>query len=145
MSIRSSFFLVALALGLSMASPAIERTIDERTARKLVEEALPALGESPRFLQIEPWRYYWAPEFYSFSASRAGKGVLIMYYLSVNPWTGDVWDAMACERLTTPALKKEQEAIWQQSGIPSEARETLQNRSPDECSAHMRTGGSGKK
>jgi hypothetical protein len=141
MSIRTSFFVSALILGVGMTSPAIERTIDEQTARSLVEGALPALGESPKWMNIGPWKYYWAPEFYNFSAYRAGgQGVLVIYYLSVNPWTGDVWDAMACKRITTPEIKKEQDAIWQQSGIPSEARETLSNRPPADCSADTKTG-----
>ena len=145
MSIRACFFVFALILGVSMTSPAIERTIDEQTARRLVEGALPALGESPKWMNVGPWRYYWAPEFYNFSLYRAGgQGVLVIYYISVNPWTGDVWDAMACKRITTPETKKEQDGIWKQSGIPSEARETLSNRSPADCSTYTRTGGTGK-
>ncbi len=146
MATRSSFFQVALVLGLSLPSPAIERTIDEVTARKLVEGALPALGESRTSVQIGPWRYYWAPEFYTFSAWRAGeRDVLLTYYFAVNPWTGDVWDAMGCKRITTQEIQKEQEAIWKRSGIPSEAREALRNKSPADCSAYMGTSGEKKK
>jgi hypothetical protein len=146
MAVRWKFLRIVVILGASTATLAIERTIDEQTARKLIEEALPALGESPTSMQIGPWRYYWAPEFYNFSVYRAGdKDVLLVYYLSVNPWTGDVWDGMACKRLTTPELQKEQDAIWERSGIPSEAREALSNRSPADCSTYMRTRGARKK
>jgi len=135
-----------IILGLAKSSGAIERTIEERTARKLVEGALPALGEDPKFMDIRPWRYYWAPEFYSFEAYRGGgHGVLIIYYLSVNPWTGDVWDATACKRITTPEVKKEQDAIWQKSGIPSEAREALSKKAPAECSVTPKEGRAGKR
>src|ERR1017187_6840225 len=134
MMLRSVLFLVGLTLGLTQASLARERTISRQAARKLVQAALPALGEDPKYMQIVLHKDHSAMKFYSFSAFRAGSGVLHIYYFSVNPWTGDVWDPAACERLTTPELKSEQDAIWQRSGIPSEARQELQNRSPRECS-----------
>src|SRR6266700_3876670 len=114
---RMQLLLCAMILvGLARVTPAMERMIQEQNARKLVENTLPALGEDPKLMDIRPWRYYWAPEFYSFEAYRGGsKGVLIIYYISVNPWTGDVWDATACKRITTPAVKKEQDLIWQES------------------------------
>jgi hypothetical protein len=130
MSLRSGFLLVALAVGPSLRCPAAEPTISEQTARRLVEAALPALDEDPKFMQIVP---HGVREFYSFSAMRGTKSVLHIYYLSVNPWTGDVWDAAACSRITTPELKKEQRAIWRQSSIPLKARKALQHRLPYEC------------
>ena len=48
----------------------------------------------------------------------------------MNPWTGDVWDAMACKQITSPAIEKEQEAIWKRSELPSEGREPLHKKSP---------------
>ena len=140
MSITSLLSRLLLILMISVCSSGIERTIDEQTARKLVDEALPAIGETHGSVDVGPWRYYWAPEFYNFTISHPGKGVLITHYLSVNSWTGDVWDGMACKKLVTPELTKEQEVIWERSGIPSEARSTLSARSPAGCAAHMGTG-----
>ena len=70
MAVVSSFFRVALALGFSFAALALDRTISERTARKLVQEALVALGDNWSSAQVGPWTYYWAPEFYTYSAWR---------------------------------------------------------------------------
>jgi hypothetical protein len=110
------------------------RTISERTARKLVEEALVVLGEDPRGVHVEPCAYDWAPEFYTFQAwARKGDesaNVIEVDYLAVNPWTGDVWDAMACKRITSPAMQKEQDRIWQESRLAAEVRQTLRERSP---------------
>jgi hypothetical protein len=146
MSAKLSIFAASLMLAFRITSPAIERTIDEQTARHLVEGALQALSEDPKRVSIDIWRYYSAPEFYNFSAARAGsQGVLIVHYLSVNSWTGDVWDAMACKRLITPQLKGEQDVIWQQSGIPAEARAEFSNRSPGGCASKNSSGRVDKK
>jgi len=142
----SNLLRLALALGFSAWAPGLERTIDEAMALKLIDEALPAVGEVRASVQIGPWRYYWAPEFYTFQAWRAGEGgVLLTYYFAVNPWTGDVWDAMACKRITTREVQKDQEAIWARSGIPSEAREALRERSPADCSNYVGRGDRDKK
>jgi hypothetical protein len=52
---------------------------------------------------------------------------------------------MACKKITTPEIAKEQDAIWQKSGIPSEARETLAERSPAGCSVPTAPGHARKK
>jgi len=132
---RSMFFMLALTLALSMVSLAHPRTISERTARRLVQEALGTLGENRPAVQIGPWKYYWAPEFYTFSAWRAGEqDVLVPYYFAVNPWTGDVWDAMGCKRITSPAIAREQESIGKRFRLPVEARKALHAKSPACCS-----------
>jgi hypothetical protein len=139
MTVKSIFLLAALALSVSLASTAHPLTISERTARKLVQEALVTLGENGSSVDIARWKYYWAPEFYTFSAYRHNlkDGLLVTYYFAVNPWTGDVWDAMACKRISSPILEREQESIWKRSQLPDDVRETLQNRSPA-CSARDR-------
>jgi len=127
---------VALALAASSASAAHLRTIGQGAARKLVQEALVTLGEDGPWVQIVPWKYHWAPEFYSFEADRHNivDGLLVARYFAVNPWTGDVWDAMACSQITSPAIDKEKQAIWKRSRFPPEAREALHNKSPGACS-----------
>lgn len=128
----------ALALGMSLVGAAHDRTISERTARKLVQEALVALGWPS--VHADPMKDYWAPEFYSFQAYRSGPvaddgtGVLQSHYLAVNPWTGDVWDTTECRPITSPAIQKEQESIWKRSRLPAEAREALHDKSPASCS-----------
>lgn len=141
---KSNLFRVALVLGVSFVSSAHVPTISEGAARRLVREALVALGENGPSVQIGPWKYYWAPEFYTFSAWRPGLagsdgvGILQTYYFAVNPWTGDVWDAMGCKRITSPAIEKEQEAIWKRSQLPADVREAIRKKSPADCSAIQR-------
>jgi len=105
-----------------------------------VRQALVALGEDWPSAHVEPWKYDWAPEFYTFQSWRPGPvqddgvSVLQTRYFAVNPWTGDVWDAMGCNRITSPAIQKEQKLIWKRSRLADEVRETLRNRSPAACS-----------
>ncbi len=131
------FFQLAFFLTFSFVLSAQSRTISGATARKLVRDALPALGENGSSVQIGPWKYRWAPEFYTFQAWRGsdkvgpdGVGILQTYYLAVNRWTGDVWDAIACVRITLPTLQKEQRSILNRSRLSPEKREALSNESP---------------
>jgi hypothetical protein len=129
---------IALALGVYFFASARDRTINERTARRLVREALIAIGDHWVSAPIEPWKYYWAPEFYTFMAYYPGPeingvSVLQTHYMAVNPWTGDVWDAMACEIITSPVIQKEQESIWSRSRLPADAHEALHDKSPASC------------
>jgi hypothetical protein len=129
---------IALALGVGFFASARDRTISERTARRLVREALVAMGDDWASAPIEPWKYYWAPEFCTFMAYLPGPeingaSVLQTHYLAVNPWNGDVWDAMACRIITSPVIQKEQESIWRRSRRPADAREPLRDKSPASC------------
>jgi hypothetical protein len=141
---RFSIFRVALIFGLSFVSFARVPTISEGIARQLVKEALVTLGASGPAVEIVHWPYDWAPEFYTFQAWRPGVessngvGVLQTYYFAVNPWTGDVWDAMACRRITSPTIEKEQEAIWKRSQLSVDVREAIRKKSPADCSAIQR-------
>jgi hypothetical protein len=136
--------LIELACCRPLPAQLLRHTIRERTARGLVQRALVALGEDLRWVHIGPWQYYWAPEFYTFSAWRPGPvgtdgvGVLQTWYFAVNPWTGDVWDAMGCTRITSPTIQNEQESIWKRSQLPAEVREAIRNKSPADCSANQR-------
>src|SRR5580658_2362179 len=129
---RSSFFLVAAALWVGLVCSAQPRTMSEATARKLVREALAAQGESGPSVQIGPWKYDWAPEFYTFSAWRhnLADGLLVTYYFAVNPWTGDVWDAIGCSRIKSPGLDREQESILKRSHLSADKRKALSEKSP---------------
>lgn len=129
---KLGFFRVMLALGVSFISSAHPPTISKGVARKLVREAVLALGESRASIQIGPWDYHLAPEFYTFSAWRhnLADGLLVTYYFAVNPWTGDVWDAMGCKRITSPAMEKAQESISKRSRLPAKGWEALRQKSP---------------
>lgn len=142
-----SLFQVALAVGISFVASAHLRTIGERTALKLVQEALVTLGATGPSVQIRHWPYYWAPEFYTFQAWRPnpGEGPLLTYYFAVNPWTGDVWDAIGCERITSPAIEREQESILKRLGLPRDAQEILQTKSPACSDMEMKATGPRKR
>jgi len=133
----SAFWGLALATGLIFAASPDGRKIGERTARKLVEEALVATGKHIPSSQIRPIAFYWSPEFYNFEAVLGQSEGLpaLRYAFSVNPWNGEVWSIMECTRVTSPAIEKEQDAIWKRSGLPAEAREPLHEKRPGTCAA----------
>ncbi len=118
------------------------RKITETSARELVQQALLALGEKKGSVEIAPLPYPWAPEFYTLQAWRGpnqagpdGVGVLQTHSFAVNPWTGDVWDLIACTRISSPQLQKEQKAMRKRSRFSSGSWKTLRNKSPGNCSA----------
>jgi hypothetical protein len=51
-------------------------------------------------------------------------------YFAVNPWTGDVWNAASCVRLTSPSITKIQEEIRTRFKITKESYSDLQKRKP---------------
>jgi hypothetical protein len=131
---------IALVFAISFTASALGRTIGERTARKLAKEALVTMGEDERSAHLGPWEFPWAPEFYTFSAwwpgldHGDGVSVLQTYYLAVNPWTGDVWDAIGCSRITSPAIQKEQKNLRNRSKLSAEVWEFIHGRTPAGCS-----------
>jgi hypothetical protein len=132
-----TLFRVLLFLGASVGSLAGDRTISRAAAESLVRAALAAMGETPNSFHVERWAYGVAPEFYNFQAWRPhpadGPAPLINYYFSVNRRTGDVWDAMACTRITSSTLSARQSAIRARSGLPAPVLEALRQKSPDNC------------
>jgi len=111
--------------------------IGRATAESLVRAALTAMGETPDSFHVEHWAYNGAPEFYNFQAWRPnpaeGPAPLINYFFSVNRQTGDVWDAMACTRITSSTLSARQSATRARTGLSAEALETLPQKSPNNC------------
>ena|SRR5436305_5686676 len=81
---------------------ALDPTINKVTARELVLDALASLGERSTDInfEIDPWLYYWAPDFITLQASRPNPtaGTMENWYFAVNPWTGDIWNPFACIR-----------------------------------------------
>ncbi len=77
------------------------------TARKLAQKALLTLGDE----QVgKPFK--WAPKLYTLEAEAYNRqGTLVIHAFAVNPWTGDVWEPMGCERITSATIEREQAAI----------------------------------
>jgi hypothetical protein len=123
---------LVVAIGANALCFAQRPAISENAARKLVQDALVALDATKPWVEIMPLKYKWAPEFYTFQTWRpnAGEGPLLTYSFGVNPWTGDVWDLIACKRITSPTLKKEQESISKRSHLSAEKRRVLSEKSP---------------
>jgi hypothetical protein len=128
---------ISLTIMLLVASPlvlALDPAINTATARELVQDAIASLGEggAGSKIAVEPWPYYWAPDFITLQAEvpHPDDGRIEMRYFAVNPWTGDVWDAMACTRVTSPTIKRTQDEIWRSSKLPDEARHVLEARAP---------------
>jgi hypothetical protein len=123
-----------LSLTASSVAFALDSTINNATARELVQDALASLGEggADTKIAIYPWPYYWAPDFITLQAEipHPAAGRIENRYFAVNPWTGDIWDPFACTRITSPTIKRKQEAIWKSAQLPDEARHVLQARSP---------------
>jgi hypothetical protein len=126
--------LIIILLGPSTVGLALDPTISTAAATGLVREALASLGEGSARTKIAiyPVLDYWAPDFITLQAEvpHPDVGKIEMRYFAVNPWTGDVWDAMACTRITSPTIKRKQDEIWKSSKLPAEARHVLEARAP---------------
>ena len=116
--------LTILSLAAISVGSSLDRTINNATAGELVQDALASLGEdgAGNKIAIEPWPYYWAPDFITLQAEipHSDVGRIESRYFAVNPWTGDVWDPIACTRITSPTIKRKQEAIWKSAKLPDE-------------------------
>jgi len=135
MARASKLLLVTAASGIAFRSWALDHTVTEQVARKLVEEAIVALGRSIPASQVQPMTSYWSPQFYNFEAVLGQSSGLpaLRFYFAVNPWNGDVWNPIGCTLITSSAIEKEQEAIWKQSNFPQQAREALHYQHPGTC------------
>ena len=129
-----SVSLIIMLLVAGPEAPALDPIINKATAIELVRDALAGLGESGEGgkIAIELWPYYWAPDFITLQAEvpHPDVGRIEMRYFAVNPWTGDVWDAIACTRIISPTIKRTQDEIWRSSTLPDEARHVLEARAP---------------
>jgi len=131
-----------ISTGTESASSEQFAKISEKTAQRLVRQALAATEKAGEPFHIESWRHEWAPEFMTYSAYRPGSlqsngvSVLESHYFAVNPWTGDVWEAMGCYRITSPAIDKEQKAILARSKFSSQVLTSLRERSLPAVRSH---------
>ena len=126
--------LIFILFATSVLGFALDPAVNLAVATELVRAAIVSLGEggAQTHIAVYPWLYYWAPDFITLQAEvpHPEVGRVEMRYFAVNPWTGDVWDAMACVHVTSPAIKKKQDEIWKSSKLPDEARRFLQARTP---------------
>jgi hypothetical protein len=82
------------------------------------------------------------PKFYMFEAIQHVDvttvfGVGNATYIGVNPWTGDVWDNTHCEKITSPAIKKEQESIRKKLKLTADQLQRLGQKTPYGCEPHV--------
>ena len=96
--------------GIDDANP--RQTISREEAREIV---FALLGPDPTKLSnfsLEHHAFPYAPEFYFFDGVWDNPhGSVIQGHYAVNPWTGDIWDPIACTHVTSPAAKRLQESI----------------------------------
>jgi hypothetical protein len=126
--------LAVIAVG-ALSGATLHHTIGETTARSLVRQALAAMGARVPESNLKPMTSYWSPEFFNYAASlpQDDDRPVLTFYLAVNPWNSEIWDAKNCKRITSPSIEREQQAIWGRSGLPAEAREALHYKVPGEC------------
>lgn len=142
---------ISLMIMLLVASPmglALDPAVSTAVATELVRAALASLGEGSARAKIAiyPVLDYWDPDFITLQAEvpHPDVGKVEMRYYDVNPWTGDVWDAMACTRITSPTIKRTQDEVWRSSKLPDEARHVLAARAPS-CSPAKPESGAAQK
>jgi len=125
-----SFLLMLLSA--SASGEARRQKVNENDARNILYAALQTKGYTklPGF-GLESYPSAHAPEFYFFQAVRYNPGgSASLGHYAVNQWTGDVWDAMGCKRLTSPSVRRFQNAIRKRSGLPAEEYKRLRGKTP---------------
>jgi hypothetical protein len=128
--------LMAICISANAQNDSIFRkVISEQTASTLVTAAIVALGVPIPEDNIAALTTYWSPEFYNYQAwlPQPDKKPLLTFYFGINPWNGDVWDTKNCRLISSPAIVKQQQVIWQHSGLPPEARDPLHHKIPGQC------------
>jgi len=128
-----SISFILMLLGASHVAVALDPILTKATAIELVHDALVSQGEVAEGtdVAIYPIPDYDAPDFITLQAEvpHPREGWIGMKYFSVNPWSGDVWDA-DCNRITSPTIRRKQDQIWKSSKLPDKARPVLQKRTP---------------
>jgi hypothetical protein len=116
--IISSFLLLMMAVWPSNASEeADHQKIIVEEARTLVYEAIKAHNPHDG-IDVSQVENRYDQVFYYFEATWPNPvGSPHLGNFAVNPWTGDLYNADGCQRLTSTALKKRQENIRKRSGL----------------------------
>jgi hypothetical protein len=128
-----AIFTVVAGLELSILSAADgPRTVSGDEARLLVLQALPSkTRQLPKF-GLDQYQDPHFPQFYFFEATWAGvpNGSSVIGHYAVDSSTGDVWNAIQCEKEDTRALRKLQERIRLQIGLSDSEYQKMKRQGP---------------
>lgn len=105
--------------------PASKRVVSNQEAHELVHTYL---GREEKECPLEAFHDPHYPEFVGFQAL-SNRGGSIGYFL-INPRTGDLWNGVICERLSSPALEKLQRIIRRRIGLSEDAYRRTQTEGP---------------
>ena len=112
--------LLLVALSTLAVGQATKQRLSVQEARQLVLAALPSSTKQLPKFGLEQYEYPASPGFYFFTAYWAGapRGSMIVGHYAVDESTADVWNAvMACEELSTPALRNLQAKARSRMGL----------------------------
>jgi hypothetical protein len=111
-------FSLVLCVSAAAQHPGTRVSVEE--AKKLVLAALPSSAKQLPKFGLEGGRDPDSAGFYVFMAYWAGapNGSVVIGHYAVDASTADVWNAvMACEELSTPALRKLQARVRSRIGL----------------------------
>ena len=109
------------------------RLVTDDEARKLVMAAMPSSAKHLPKFGLEGGLDSHDPRFYVFMAYWAGapNGSMVIGNYAVDTLTADVWDAvMACQELSTPALRKLQKEVRSRVGLSQAQYRKVKRRCP---------------
>ena len=116
--------VLAVFCATSSRASTLPRKISEDMARQLAAESLSLTKYLDSFEAGYPH-----PPFYVFALLGGKFSSAPSMWIGVNPWTGDVWNAWTCQRMSSRALRKHQAAIRQRFNPRDYAR--LHARKPE--------------
>jgi hypothetical protein len=132
-------FFAVIILGLGLATTTglsvglNQQKISVKQAEELVFESLSvfAPGIDLKTVVLMKLTDRYDPDFLYFDASAKNPiGSPHVGYFAVNPWTGDVWNAAGCTRLTSSEIKRIQREIRKQLGVNDKEYQHLMDKKP---------------
>ncbi|MGD0202202.1 MAG: hypothetical protein ABSD27_15830 [Bryobacteraceae bacterium] len=115
-------------------SSAIHRTVTVGEARSLVDKALETTGATnlPGYGRELRRNADVSGAFFFFEATWANPnpGSMVIGHYAVDRRTGDVWNAVICEEVTSPSLKRLQRAIRKRLGFTDKDHHRLRRPGP---------------
>jgi len=125
-------FVMTLCVA-AVAGQQDSRLVADDEARKLVMAALPSSTKHLPKFGLEGGLDSHDPRFYVFMAYWAGapNGSMVIGHYAVDTSTADVWDAvMACQELSTPALRKLPKGVRLRLGLSEAQYRRVKRRCP---------------
>ena len=121
LNLQSVTDIAAVPIDPSVYSQVKRRDISLAEANSLIYAFLNSSGCTDRSCGLDEYTNSYFPQFYFFEATWDNpNGSPIIGHYAVDPRTGDVWDAIVCGRLTSPALIKLQKAVRKQIALTEE-------------------------